>query len=90
MLILLLPLSCGAARFGRLDCCHNNAGIEGDRAPTHEYSTDMFDRVMAVNVRGVWLCMKHQIPLMLATANNEGAIVITSSTAGTAGSTKQP
>eukprot|EP00882_Tetradesmus_deserticola_P010332 GHRQ01010915.1.p1 GENE.GHRQ01010915.1~~GHRQ01010915.1.p1 ORF type:complete len:171 (+),score=30.60 GHRQ01010915.1:431-943(+) len=70
------------SQFGRLDCCHNNAGIEGDRAPTHDYSTETFDRVLAVNVRCVFLCIKHQVPLMLATAGNKGSIVITSSTAG--------
>eukprot|EP00877_Chromochloris_zofingiensis_P004468 jgi/Chrzof1/14021/Cz08g21120.t1 len=72
------------SKYGRLDYAHNNAGIEGDRAKTHEYSTDMFDRVMAVNARGVWLCMKYEIPLMLDTGN-DGAIVNTSSTAGVMG-----
>ena len=70
-------------RFGRLDYAHLNAGIEGSRAPTHEYSTDMFDRLMAVNLRGTWLCCKYLIPLMLnSIPGTEGAIVITSSTAG--------
>ena len=68
-------------RYGRLDYAHNNAGIEGEKALTHDYSTAMFDRVMSVNLRGVWLCLKAQIPLMLATGK-EGAIVISSSTAG--------
>lgn len=73
------------AKFGRLDFCLNNAGIEGCRALVHEYPTDVFDRVMSVNVRGVFLCLKHQVPLMLQNADGPGAIVITSSTAGVNG-----
>lgn len=68
--------------YGRLDYCFNNAGIEGDVALTADLSTDSWDKVMSVNARGVFLCLKHQIPLMLETAERQGAIVITSSTAG--------
>src|SRR5215510_12964678 len=52
------------ARFGAIDCFHNNAGILGDLAPLTEYAEEAFDRVMAVNVRGVWLGMKHIAPCM--------------------------
>lgn len=69
-------------QYGRLDYALNNAGIAGERAVLHEYPTDTFDDVMAVNVRGVWLCMKHQLPLMLKHPELDAAIVVTSSTAG--------
>ena len=49
---------------GRLDCAYNNAGIEGDVIDTHEASERNFDRVMAINVKGVWLCMKYEIRQM--------------------------
>ncbi|HTY53911.1 MAG TPA: SDR family NAD(P)-dependent oxidoreductase, partial [Candidatus Binataceae bacterium] len=42
---------------GRLDCAYNNAGVEGEIAFTAEQNERAFDRVMAVNVKGVWLCM---------------------------------
>ena len=51
---------------GRLDCAFNNAGIEGTVAMTADGSEDNWDQVMAVNLRGVWLCMKFEIPQMLA------------------------
>ena len=68
-------------RFGALHCAIINAGVEGARAATHEYPTDAFDALMAVNLRGSWLCLKHLTPLLLA-AGRQGAVVITSSTAG--------
>ncbi|BAS26662.1 SDR family oxidoreductase [Limnochorda pilosa] len=60
-------------RFGRLDVAVNNAGIEGTLAPLAEYPEEMFDRVVAVNLKGVWLCMKHEIPELLEQGG--GAIV---------------
>lgn len=64
--------------YGRLDCAFNNAGIEGEiGVSTHEYSEEGWDRVIAVNLKGVWLCMKHEIPVMLTQGG--GAIVNTSS-----------
>lgn len=61
-------------KFGRLDCAVNNAGISGPRfTPVAEVSEAQWDEVMAVNLRGVWLCLKYQIPAMLATGG--GAIV---------------
>jgi NAD(P)-dependent dehydrogenase (short-subunit alcohol dehydrogenase family) len=69
-------------RFGRLDFAHNNAGI-GVHRLLHETSDEDFDRVIAVNLRGTFLGMKHQIRAMLANpAPAGGAIVNTSSNAG--------
>ena len=59
--------------FGGIDCFFNNAGILGALAPLLEYPEDVFDRVMAVNVKAVWLGMKLVVPLMLARAG--GSIV---------------
>jgi len=69
--------------YGRLDCAHNNAGIEGPGASTVDYDEDSWDRVIAINLTGVWLCMKYQIPEMLK--HGGGAIVNTSSAAGLLG-----
>ena len=70
--------------YGRLDCAFNNAGIEGVLVPTVDYPEDVWDRVINVNLKGVWLCMKSEIPEMLKQGN--GAIVNTSSIAGLRGS----
>lgn len=71
-------------RFGRLDAAFNNAGVEGLQAPTHECTAANFDRVVAVNMRGVWLCMREEVPLMLDCPGG-GAIVNCSSVAGLIG-----
>ncbi len=71
--------------YGRLDCTYNNAGIEGFTAGRlHEYPEDAFDRLMDINVKGVWLCLKYEIPQMLKQGG--GAIVNTASVAGLVGS----
>src|SRR5262249_12636906 len=70
-------------RYGRLDCACNNAGIDGDWADTLSCSQENFDRVYQVNVRGVWLCMREELQLMLE--QDRGAIVNTASVAGHAG-----
>ena len=67
-------------KYGAIDCFHNNAGIEGNVALTHEYDEDMFDRVMAVNVKGVFLGLRHILPVMIK--QGRGAIVNTASVAG--------
>ena len=67
------------ARFGGIDGALLNAGIEGDVAPIVDYAPEMFDRVIAVNVRGVWLGLKYA---MRAMQTSGGSIVITSSTSG--------
>jgi len=69
--------------YGRLDGAFNNAGIEGKMADTAEYPEDVFDRIIAINLKGVWLCMKYEIPQMLKTGG--GAIVNTASGAGLVG-----
>ncbi|WP_375773540.1 SDR family oxidoreductase [Archangium gephyra] len=69
--------------FGRLDCAVNNAGISGSMAPTGDYPEDMWDRIMATNLKGVWLCMKQEIQQMLKQGG--GSIVNTASAAGLVG-----
>ena len=66
--------------YGSVDCFHNNAGIEGNVAPTAEYDEAMFDAVMSVNVKGVFLGLRHVLPVMLK--QKRGAIVNTASVAG--------
>jgi NAD(P)-dependent dehydrogenase (short-subunit alcohol dehydrogenase family) len=70
-------------RFGGLDLAFNNAGVEGTMAPTHLYSPDAWARTLAVNLTGVWSCMRHEIPAMLARGG--GSIVNCSSAAGLVG-----
>ncbi len=70
-------------RFGRLDYACNNAGIEGEQAFTVETSAENWNRVIDINLRGTWLCMKYQIPEMIK--GGEGAIVNISSIAGLLG-----
>src|SRR5215208_3813622 len=69
--------------FGRLDVAFNNAGVEQEKAATAELAEEVWDRVVDTNLRGVFVCMKHQIPLMLEQGG--GAIVNTSSGAGVKG-----
>ncbi len=69
--------------YGRLDCAHNNAGVEGVVAPTADYPEDEWDRVIAINLKGIWLCMKAEIHQMLT--QHSGAIVNTASTLGQVG-----
>jgi NAD(P)-dependent dehydrogenase (short-subunit alcohol dehydrogenase family) len=74
--------------YGALHCAHNNAGIEGPRVQLAAYEEEGFDRVIAVNLKGVWLCMKYEILHMLGAGG--GAIVNTSSAAGLIGSSNMP
>lgn len=76
------------AAYGRLDCAFNNAGIEEEKKPLAECEEEMFDRIMRVNVKGAWLCMKHEIRQMLT--QGSGAIVNTASVAGLVGAPLQP
>jgi NAD(P)-dependent dehydrogenase (short-subunit alcohol dehydrogenase family) len=71
------------ARFGRVDFAFNNAGIEGLSAITHECNEANWDKTMGVNLKGIWLCMKNEIPQMLK--NNKGVIVNCASVAGLVG-----
>lgn len=71
-------------KFGRIDCFHNNAGIEGKLAPLAEYDEALFDQLMGVNVKGVFLGLRHVLPHMIA--QKSGAVVNTASIAGLVGS----
>src|ERR1700745_3748883 len=66
--------------YGSIDCFFNNAGIEGKWAHTAEHDEDAFDQVIAVNVKGVFLGLRHVLPVMLQ--QKRGAIVNTASVAG--------
>src|SRR5207247_11329250 len=75
--------------FRRLDFAFNNAGIEPKKpAPTADYDEEEWNRIIDIDLRGVFLCMKHEIPLMLA--HGGGAIVNTSSGAGLIGIKRTP
>lgn len=74
------------ATYGRLDCAFNNAGIEEENQRLADSDDAVFDRMMAINVKGVWLCMKHEIRQMLAQGG--GTIVNTASVAGLVGAPK--
>lgn len=67
-------------KFGRLDFAFNNAGVEHEPTPLLEQKTATYEQVMDINVKGVWLSMKYEIPVMLKAGG--GAIVNTSSVAG--------
>jgi NAD(P)-dependent dehydrogenase (short-subunit alcohol dehydrogenase family) len=77
------------AAYGRIDCAFNNAGIAGRAVGpagqrTHELSQEAFDRMLAVNLTGVFLCLKHEVMQMLSQGGG-GAIVNTASIAGLIG-----
>ena len=74
--------------FGRLDCAHNNAGVEGAYGRTAESAEEDFDRTCAVNLKGVFLCLKAEIARMLT--GDGGAIVNTASVAGIEGAKNLP
>lgn len=69
--------------FGRIDILFLNAGIEGVVKPLTEYPEEMYDKVIAINVKGVWLGLKHAFPHMKE--NGGGSVIITSSVAGLQG-----
>ncbi len=75
-------------RFGRLDFAFNNAGIEGEMATTVDCTEQNFDRVIAVNLKGIWLCMRSELEQMLK--RGVGAIVNCSSVAGLVGFPQLP
>ena len=71
------------ATYGRLDAAFNNAGIAPPIAPIEEFGSDSWEQAHAVNLRGVWLCMKHELAVMVP--RRHGAIVNTASVAGLVG-----
>lgn len=71
------------SEYGRLDWAFNNAGVEGATAQTADISEEAWSQVLAVNLTGVWLCMRHEIPAMLETGG--GSIVNCASVAGLVG-----
>ena len=74
------------AYYGRLDCAFNNAGVEEEHLPLADADEPLFDRIINVNVKGTWLCMKYEIRQMLKQGG--GAIVNTASVAGLMGAPK--
>jgi NAD(P)-dependent dehydrogenase (short-subunit alcohol dehydrogenase family) len=74
--------------YGRLDCAHNNAGILGAMRLTADYEEDEWERIVRINVTGTWLCIKYEIPQMLA--QKSGSIVNTASVLGLVGSGRAP
>lgn len=83
-----IAVSTTVAHFGRLDIAINAAGIGGPEVRTAEYAPDDWHRVIDVNLNGVWRCMRHEIPAMLAAGG--GAIVNVASVAGLIGFPRHP
>jgi NAD(P)-dependent dehydrogenase (short-subunit alcohol dehydrogenase family) len=69
--------------FGRIDCAFNNAGVENKAAPLHQIELEEWDRILGINLRGAFLCMKHEVAQMLRQGG--GVVVNTSSGAGIRG-----
>ena len=81
-------VAAAVARFGRLDCACNNAGIGGEAEPTADYPVADWQRVISTNLSGVFYCMKHEIPAMLE--GGGGAIVNMTSILGQVGFATAP
>jgi NAD(P)-dependent dehydrogenase (short-subunit alcohol dehydrogenase family) len=71
--------------YGRIDCAFNNAATEGTMRLTTDFTEEEFDSIMNVNLKGVWLCLRHEIQQMLKQQPGGGSIVNTSSTNGLGG-----
>ena len=74
--------------YGRLDYAHNNAGIQGEKGTMTDCTEENWDRVMNINLKGIWLCMKYEIIYMVE--HGGGAIVNTSSAVGLVGRPRYP
>jgi len=59
-------VAAAVGEFGRLDGAFNNAGVDGPLVPAADYPEEAFDQLIAINLKGVWNCMRHEIPAMLA------------------------
>jgi NAD(P)-dependent dehydrogenase (short-subunit alcohol dehydrogenase family) len=79
-------ISAAVAKWGRLDGAHNNAGISGEILSVVDDTEENWDRTLAVDLKGVWLCMKYEIRQMLKQGG--GSIVNTASTAGLLGTVR--
>jgi NAD(P)-dependent dehydrogenase (short-subunit alcohol dehydrogenase family) len=79
-------IAAAVSKWGRLDCAHNNAGISGQMALAAEDTEENWDHTLAVDLKGVWLCMKYEILQMLKQGG--GSIVNTASTAGLLGAVR--
>ena len=71
------------SKYGRLDCGVNNAGIAGDMAPLVDYPFEVWNKVISINLTGIWLCMKYEVEKMLK--NGKGSIVNMASVSGLIG-----
>lgn len=76
------------ATYGRLDCAFNNAGINEEHGPLTDCTEAQWDRIISINLKGIWLCMKYEIPHMLKLGG--GAIVNTASVVGLTGGRSFP
>ena len=81
-------ISTAITNYGRLDCSFNNAGVSGGSGLIHEYSEDDWDKVININLKGVWLCLKFEIIQMLKQGG--GSIVNTASIMGLVGGSRSP
>jgi NAD(P)-dependent dehydrogenase (short-subunit alcohol dehydrogenase family) len=79
-------VAAAVSHYGRLDCAFNNAGVEEEHLRLADSDEAVYDRMMAINVKGVWLCMKYEIAQMLRQGG--GTIVNTASVAGLVGAPK--
>ena len=82
---IVAAVQAAESAYGPLDAAFNNAGIGAPRAPFEDYDAADWDGLMAVNLRGVWLCMKHELATMVP--KKRGTIVNTASVAGVVGTT---
>ncbi len=81
-------VSVALTTYGRLDVAFNNAGINEEDTPLTETPRELWDRTLAINLTGIWLCMKYELPAMLR--RGDGAIVNTSSVVGLTGRRNAP
>ena len=81
-------IAAALAAYGRIDAAFNAAGIDGQTATTDECSIENWDRIMSINLRGLWFCLRHELRQMLK--QGSGAIVNCSSSSGLVGTAQMP